>query len=128
MDDRFSYHFSLHLHFNDDVDVNALEKYFKMEAYKKTALKESKGKNKSAKIWFRTKELTEVYTDKAIEKFLTNVYDNFRDLKQILDENNGHGTFSSIFTKAKERPIISLTYKTIQILEQLGLSFDVDFV
>lgn len=128
MNDRFSYHFSLHLHFNDDVDVNALEKYFKMEAYKKTALKESKGENKSAKIWFRTKELTEVNTHEAIEKFLTNVYDNFRDLKQILDENNGHGTFSLIFTKAKERPIISLTYKTIQILEQLGLSFDVDFV
>lgn len=128
MDDRFSYHLSLHFHFNDDVDVDALEKHFKMEAYKKTALKDSKDQNKTAKIWFRTKELTEANTHEAIEKFLTKAYDNFKDLKQILNEGHGAGTFSLIFTKAKERPVISLTYKTIQILEQLGLSFDVDFI
>lgn len=124
---KYTYHFSLFLNFKNDVDVDRLEKYFKIDAYKKTFLRDSKGPEKTAKIWYKTKEISDVYTDEAIERFILQIYDNFANLKQILKVNNGSACFTLYFTDVKERPVIGLTLKTIEMLEKLGLSFDVDF-
>lgn len=124
---KYTYHFSLHLNFKKDVDVDLIEKHFKLQAYKKTFLKDSKGNEKTAKIWYKSKDYTDVYTDEAIEKFAINMLQNFDDLKGILTKNDGEATFTLYFTETKERPVIALTFKTIQIFEKLGLSFDVDF-
>lgn len=125
---KYSYHFSLHLSFKKDVDVDKLEKQFGLTAYKKTYLKDAKGPEKCAKIWFRTNDFTEVNTDEMIEKFAEKIFDKFKDLKQILSEQDGKAYFGLVFTQVKERPVIALTYKTIKMFEQLGFSFDVDFV
>ena len=125
---RYRYHFSLHLNFKKDVDVDKLEKQFGLSAYKKTFLKDCKGPQKCAKIWFRTNEFTDVNTDEKIEKFTEKIFDNFKNLKQILNEEEGSARFSLVFTETNERPIIGLTLKTIERFKELGLSFDVDFV
>ena len=91
-ENKFSYHFSLHLQFKDDVDVDKLEKHFNMEAYRKNSLENSKGINKTAKLWFRTKELTNVNTHEMIENFTTSIFENFADLKEILSKFNGKAT------------------------------------
>lgn len=124
---KYSYHFSLHLQFLNDIDVDKLENYFKIEAYKKTFLKDSKGSCKTAKLWYKSKDYTDVNTDIVIEKFIEKYFNNFRDLKNILEKNNGKATFTLYFTEVKERPIISLTQKTIDLFNKLGILFDVDF-
>lgn len=128
MKNIYSYHLSLHLSFNQDVDVDKLEKHFKHTAYKKTFLKDSKGNKKTAKIWYKSSEFTDVNTHEQIEKYLEKIYPDFIDLKEILQKYDGECVFSLIFTLTKERPIISLTTKTIQLMEKLGMSFDVDFI
>ncbi len=50
MEEKYSYHISLHLDFKKDVDVNEIEKHFGIEAHKKTSF-DSKGPHKAAKIW-----------------------------------------------------------------------------
>lgn len=123
----YSYHFSLILCFENDVDVDKLEKHFKLTAYKKNFLKDSKGNKKTAKIWFKTQDYTDVNTDKILEKFVEKIYPNFADLKEILKTNNGTAGITLYFTLAKERPIISLTTRTIELLEKMGMHFEVDF-
>ncbi len=130
MNNLYTYHFSLHLSFKKDVDVKQLEKSFGVKAYKLTFLKDSKGddEHKSAKIWYKSPDYNEVFVDEKIEQFTTQMFDNFKDLKSVLDEFDGRCSFSLIFTQTKERPVIALTRKTIEMFAKLGLDFDVDFV
>ena len=128
MEEKYSYHISLHLDFKKDVDVNEIEKHFGIEAYKKTSFVDSKGPHKAAKIWYRSKESTSINTDMAIESFTRHIFEYFVDLKKVLAENSGKATFGLIFTKTNERPIIALTPATIEMFAKLGVSFDVDFM
>ena len=90
-------------------------------------MKDSKAPRKVAKIWFRTQDYTDVNTDIVLENFLEKIYPNFADLKEVLEKNNGSGYLTLYFTSAKERPIIGLTKKSIELLEKLGIEFEVDF-
>ena len=128
MEEKYSYHISLHLSFKKDVDVDELERHFGIEAHKKISFLDSKGPHKAAKIWYRSKESTNVNTDQAIESFTRHIFEYFGDLKEVLANNNGQATFSLIFTKTNERPIIGLTPATISMFEKLGVAFDVDFM
>lgn len=47
MEEKYSYHISLHLDFKKDVDVNEIEKHFGIEAHKKTSFLDSKGPHKA---------------------------------------------------------------------------------
>lgn len=127
--EKYTYHFSLHLHFKQDVNVDKLEKHFNYTAYKKNMLKDSKGipERRTAKLWFKSDSFTEINVDEKIEEFVKKIYNNFHDLKDITTKFDGDAVFSLIFTETKERPIISLTTQTIQLFAELGLSFDVDF-
>lgn len=125
--EKYSYHFSLHLKFRKDVDVDAVESHFGIKAYKKTPLKDFKGKEKIAKLWYRSKDFTDVNTHQVLETFAQKLATNFKDLKSYLTANDGAATLTLYFTSAKERPIIELTPLTIDIFQKLGLSFEVDF-
>ena len=46
----YSYHFSLHLNFKDDVNVDDLEKHFGVKTYKKNFFKRFKRKRQNWKI------------------------------------------------------------------------------
>lgn len=124
---KYSYHFSLHLNFSNDVDVDKLERHFKIEAYKKNFLKDAKGSHKTAKLWYKSIDYTDVNTDVVMEKFVEKLFENLYDLKNILADNNGTATFTLYFTTAKERPIIALTAKTIDLFNKMGMIFEVDF-
>ena len=124
---KYSYHFSLHLNFKRDIDVDAVEKHFGIKAYKKTAYKDSKDKEKIAKIWYKSKEYTDVNTHLVLEKFAQNMATYLKDLKNFLAANDGSAIFTLYFTSAKERPIIELTPTVIDIFQKLGASFEVDF-
>ena len=124
---KYAYHFSLHLRFKRDIDVEAVEKHFEIKAHKKTAYKDSKGKEKMAKLWYKSKEFTDVNTHLVLEKFVQNMATHLKDLKNFLASNDGSATFTLYFTSAKERPIIELTPTAIDIFQKLGLSFEVDF-
>lgn len=124
---KYSYHFSLHLKFKKDIDVDAVEKYFGIKAYKKTTYKDSKGKEKTAKIWYKSKEFIDVNTHLVLEKFAQNMVVHLNDLKSFLIANDGVAIFTLYFTSAKERPIIELTPTVIGIFQKLGVSFEVDF-
>ena len=130
MSNKYTYHFSLHLNFKKDIDVEKLEKMFKIKAFKLTSLKDSKGdaEHKRAKIWYKSADFNEINVDEHIEKFMSKIFENFKGLKELLKEFDGRAIFSLIFTQMTERPIIALTSKTIDMLGKLGLSFEVDFV
>jgi len=124
---KYSYHFSLHLNFKKDIDVEAVEKHFEIKVHKKTAYKDSKGKEKTAKIWYKSKEYTDVNTHLVLEAFAQNMATHLKDLKNFLAANDGSAIFTLYFTSAKERPIIELTPTVIDIFQKLGVSFEVDF-
>lgn len=124
---KYSYHFSLHLCFENDVDVDKLEKHLHLVAYKKNFLKDSKGNKKTAKLWFKTQEYTDVNTDIVLENFVEKIYPNMVDLKEILQANKGTAGLTLYFTFVKDRPIIGLTTRTIEFLEKMGIHFEVDF-
>lgn len=124
---KYQYHFSLHFYFDDDVNVDKVEEFFKIKAYKKTFLKDSKGSEKAAKIWYRTQKMTDENIGEKLEEFFVSIYDNFKDLKRILLNNHGVGSLDLIFDEMFERPAsVALTGKTIKILNEFGLAFDMD--
>ncbi len=124
---KYSYHFSLHLMFKKDIDVDLTEEHFGIKAYKKTSYNEFKGKEKMAKLWYKSKEFTDVNTHLVLEAFIQKMATNFKDLKDYLESNDGSAVFTLYFTNAKERPIIELTTQAIDTFQKLGLSFEVDF-
>ena len=88
------YHFSLHIFFKQDCDVNALEKIIGIKAYKKVLLKDSVGKNKSAKLWIRTKQEKSPDTVERLSKFISKMQPTFLLLQDYLNKfeeakNNG---------------------------------------
>ncbi len=124
---RVTYHFSFHIRFKSDVDVYKLSKNFNLEPYKLTSLKDSKGKNKTAKMWYRTKDLNEIYTGDEFEVYVLKMKEIFKDLPNILNSFEGECEFCIIFTDLNEKPCINLTQKTIDALHDLNASVDFDF-
>lgn len=122
------YFFSLHLHFNKDIDVFSLEKLLKLKATKLTPLSESKGEAKCAKFYYQTKEYSKIYSDEEFEKFLFSLKDNLKDLPAILSEFDGECSFALVFTELTESPCISLSKEAIEFLNYLNARFDVDFI
>lgn len=127
MEGKVEYHFSIHILFKQDVDVFKLSKKFKLEPYKLTLLKDCKGPNKCAKMWYRTKDLTDIYTGEKFEKFVLEMKDVFKDLPEFLKEFDGSCEFSLVFTEVHEKPCIHFTEKTIKTLDELNACVDFDF-
>ena len=126
--DRVKYHFSLQMNFKTDVDVEKVSKLIKLEPYKITPLSEAKGPNKTAKIWYRTKDFTEIYSDNMIDKFLKEVEENLKFLPELLKEFEGRCSLNLIFTGLNEFPVIGLSDYAIQTLAKLKINFYVDFL
>ena len=125
------YHFNVIINFKQDVDVLKLSKKFKLEPYKLTMLNDSKalkGFTKCAKMWYRTKDLTNLSVHEEIEKFILKSKDYFNDLPQYLKEFDGNCHFELVFTKLDRFPIISLTQKSLEVLNYLTADFSTDFI
>ena len=125
------YHFNVIINFKQDVDVLKLSKKFKLEPYKLTMLNDSKalkGFTKCAKMWYRTKDLTNLSVHEEIEKFILKSKDYFNDLPQYLKVFDGNCHFELVFTKLDRFPIISLTQKSLEVLNYLTADFSTDFI
>ena len=122
------FYFTISLSFNKDCNLDNLEKQFGIKAYKKINLNESKAPVKQAKLIFKTDEFEEIYTDEIFEKFVLNCKDNFKGLKEILNENDGVCYFNIVFTSLKDKPCLSMNNVVLTTLSELGASFDVDFI
>ena len=125
---RVKYHFCIHLNFKKDIDVAKLEKHFGLSAYKLTFKKDAKDREKTAKIWYRTEDFTNIMVDECFENFVLKIKDNFVDLPQFLQEYDGKCVFQIVFKELHEYPIISLSKDVIEILNQLNASFETDFL
>ncbi len=121
------YHFSLHLQFKDDCNVDELEKEIGLLAYRKNMLKDSKGKNKTAKLWFKTKNFDAPDTYNIIDKFLKKLEPKFEIIKKANDKYNGYTVFTLYFDELHEKPCISLSKENIELLARYGFAFDTDF-
>lgn len=124
------YYFSMFLSFKKDIDLDKLEKVLNLNATEKTALKDSYGEfhEKEASFYYRTEEMTEIYSDDEFEKFLFNLSKNLSPLPEIMNEYDGECSFCMVFTKTDNAPCISLSKEAINFLGQLNARFDVDFV
>ncbi len=125
---RVKYHFSIHINFLQDVDVKKIEQYLGLQAYKLTYKKDAKDKDKTAKIWFITEDFCEINVDDCFEKFLLSLEDKFLNLPELLKEFEGKCTFEIIFKELHEYPIISLSRKSIELLNKFNSSFETDFL
>lgn len=121
------YHFSLHLQFKDDCNVDDLENKIGMRAYRKNMLKDSKGKNKTAKLWFKTKDFEEPDINAVLEKFLENLKPKFEIIKQANIAYNGNTVLTLYFEEIKQKPSVSLSKETIKLLAYYGFGFDIDY-
>lgn len=121
------YHLSLHLQFKQDVDVNKIEKELNLVAFKKSLLKDSKGTNKTAKLWFKTPDITDDNTFDVIEKFVENLKDTFYKIGEFNKLYDGFTTFTLAYEDFKNKPFIKLSPKTMKILADNNISFDVEF-
>lgn len=121
------YHLSLHLQFKQDVDVNKIEKELNLVAFKKSLLKDSKGTNKTAKLWFKTPDITDNNTFDVIEKFVENLKNTFYKIGEFNKLYDGFTTFTLAYEDFKNKPFIKLSPKTMKILADNNISFDVEF-
>lgn len=121
------YHFSLHIFFKQDCDVNALEKIIGIKAYKKVLLKDSVGKNKSAKLWIRTKQEKSPDTVERLSKFISKMQPTFLLLQDYLSKFDGTCTLTLYFDEINQKPCISLPVDSLKILAENNINFDVDF-
>ena len=121
------YHFSLHLQFQEDCDVNKLEKIIGLQSYKKNMLNESKGQNKTAKLWFKTSDYSEPDTYAVFEKILSKIKEKLEIIKQANDNFRGKTTLTLYFEELHQKPYIKLSKDDMELLSKNGISFDVDF-
>lgn len=129
--ETLAYHFNLILTFDKDINIEKLERLIGIKAYKKIHLKDSlfgEDNKKTAKIWFKSEDFSNLNTFETIEKYLLNIKENFKDISHILKEFSGEFAFQLVFNKINERPIIEFSTKNIEILQQIGASFSVDFI
>ena len=122
------YRFAISIHFKSDYDVEKLGEILKIQPTKITPLEKSLGNEKSAKFYYKTKEMTDIYTDNMFEDFVAQIAPNLAPLPQILKENNGTCVFRILFDEMSEKPCLSLSNKTLGILYNLGASYEVDFI
>jgi len=122
------YRFAISIHFKSDYDVEKLDEILKIQPTKITPLEKSLGKEKSAKFYYKTKEMTDIYTDNMFEDFVAQIAPNLAPLPQILKENNGTCVFRIVFDEMSEKPCLSLSNKTLGILHNLCASYEVDFI
>jgi len=131
MDKNLKYHINLILTFEKDINIDEVEKYIGIKAYRKSLLKESKigeDNKKSAKIWFKSREYSSENTYEVVEEFLISIYEKFKEIPSILNEFIGNFGVQLIFSSFDERPIIELTKKSIEILHNIGANFSVNFI
>lgn len=121
------YHFSLLLQFDDDIDIDKLEKKLGLCAYRKNTLSESVGKNKTAKLWFKSNEYQNPDTFAVIEQFVDNLKYKLTLIKKVSDEYHGNSTLTLYFDNVNEKPYIRLSHKTMLLLAQNNITFGVDF-
>lgn len=121
------YHFSLHLQFKKDCDVNALEKEFACTAYRKNLLAQSKGKNKTAKLWFKTKNMDAPNTYERFVAFLNRLEDKLPLIKKYNELYDGFTTLTIYFDELHAKPFVRLAAEDMKKLGSAGITFDVDF-
>lgn len=125
---EFEYHFSLFLSFKKDVDLQKLEKLLNIHATKITPLKDSVGKIKTAKMWFKTRNFKNANCHLTFEKFLISLYDSLKNIKTILEEFQGELWIDIVFTKSSSAPSICYTKNAIKYLSLYNANSCVDFI
>lgn len=121
------YHFSLHLQFKDDVDVNMIEKALKINAYRKNMLKDSVGQNKTAKLWFKTEDFMSSDVFMVTQNFIKGFEPKFEQICEFNNKFNGFTTLTLYFEDCKNKPFIKLSPKSMEILSKNNITFEVDF-
>lgn len=122
------FYFSISIHFKENVDVFEIQEILKIKASKLTPLEQAKGPNKTARLYFKSKEFEENYSDEIFEKFVEKFKDNFNILPKLLKEYDGRCSFCIVFTELNDSPCINLKNSTLNSLAQIGADFDVDFI
>lgn len=121
------YHFSLHLQFKDDCDVDKIEKELGVTAYRKNLLKDSVGQNKTAKLWFKTEDFNLPDVFSVLDKFIQNFEPKFKQINNFNNKYNGKTTFTLYFEDCKIKPFIKLSPVAMRILSENKITFEVDF-
>lgn len=128
-----AYYIELNLHFNSDFDVTEVERIVEIKAcgftQKKDAFLNPVTNSQTAKIHFKTKELTDPEIDIELEHFVERLADKFEKLQQVILSENGQAFIYVVFTKTdnEELPVIGLTAKTIKLLSKINVGVYVDF-
>lgn len=121
------YHFSLHLQFKKDCNVDKLENLLGLKAYRKNFLSESIGKNKTAKLWFKTDDVENPDTYKIFKDFINSFKDKFEIIKEANETFEGKATLTIYFEKLTDKPYIKLSAEDMELLANNNINFDVDF-
>lgn len=127
MEKGYKYYLGLEFDFEKDINLDEFEKKIGIKAFKKTKLADSKGSHKTAKIRWRTQEFTEWNTDEILEKFVEKFVPKLESVQSMIKMFNGDGGVVIVFTRMKERPVIALTKKSINLLAKAELDFCVDY-
>lgn len=121
------YHFTLFYSFKKDINIDMFEKAMEIKAYHKNSLKDSKGQNKTAKYWIKTKDISNIYSDNELEKFILDIEPKLILSQSYLKEYEGFARITLYFDKVKDKPCISLSSQSMKILSDNNINFDVDF-
>lgn len=123
-----SYYFALSLRIFEDIDIYEVENKLGIKATKLTTFKNSLGENKCAKLYLKTKEYSDVYTDEIFAKFVKTFSDKQNLINDIQNKYKTELIFSIVFTSLKEKPCLSLSNETINLLSNMNAKYDVDFI
>ena len=84
-------------------------------------------KNKSAKLWIRTKQEKLPDTVERLSKFISKMQPTFLLLQDYLNKFDGACTLTLYFDEINQKPFISLPVDSLKILAENNINFDVNF-
>lgn len=124
MKNKLKYYFDLVIYFDKEIDIHKMAKNFSDEPYEIVTNSEAVDKNKTAKLFYYSNLKSEYDVAEEFSNYIKQLKQNFPNLKQIMQENNGEAWLTIVFNKV-DKCALYFREDTVKDLSELGVNFEI---
>ena len=123
------YHFTIHIHFKSDIDLNFIENELSLKASEKLSFSESSENPKKAKILFKTESFSEKDVSGFFNEFVVEFQVIFQKINFLCKQFDGLSGLVVYFERysSKAETKIDLNFETLKILTNNDIYFDREY-
>ena len=112
------------IYFNKEIDIHSIAKKFSEEPYEIETNAEAVDKEKTAKLFYYSNLKSEFDVGEEFSNYINQLKQNFPNLKQIMQENNGEAWLTLIFNEVSNCALY-FRESTLKTLNELGVNFEI---